>query len=127
MAFSQLPSEMDIREINNNLQEISLTFSRIETLLRLFAQTTLDIQLSSIFTNRDEMVVYELTNGIRSTREIAIVVGKSHNWVADLWKGWGGKNSIVEVSAPRKPYKAKYTLPELAIIRGGRANLNDSN
>ncbi|MBW8011013.1 MAG: hypothetical protein FVQ83_07210 [Chloroflexi bacterium] len=105
-------------EVSKILKELAVIHTRIEKWLRFFAQSELEKRLSNIFSTNEELIIYELTNGKRSSREIAKLVNKSHNWIVDLWKKWEDDNNIVEPIGPRKPYSAKYTLPELAILFG---------
>ncbi|MGB9960289.1 MAG: hypothetical protein ACPLKQ_07210 [Candidatus Bathyarchaeales archaeon] len=94
--------------MSEELKVLKSIESKLDQLLRWTRFAGMQ-QLRTILTQnltRDiEMLIYELSDGERSTREIAALVGiKSHVRVADYWKKWS-KLGIVE---PSGKYPGRY-------------------
>ena len=99
----------------NELNALTLALEDIGNSLRILAQSEFEQRLLSIFSSSEELRVYELSDGERTTREIAELVGHGKDWVSELWQKWASKHDILQQQAPRKPYKAKFSLLELAL------------
>ncbi len=105
------PSDELIRE----LEKLNKTFSRVADLLEFSMDDEIGNALSDIFKNPRERKIYELSDGIHSTRDIGKTIGLDQKGISNLWKKWAVME-IVESTGYLKPYKAKYTLIELAKI-----------
>ena len=78
------------------LKEIVLTLREILKWTRFSGMQQLRNVLLNILKTDTEKAIYELTDGKRSTREIATLVGvKSHATIAAYWKKWS-KTGIVQ-------------------------------
>jgi hypothetical protein len=82
--------------------------------MRLAAQDHLKARLSGLFANAKEMRIYELSNGLRSTRELAELTSDDKSHISALWKKWSDLG-IASSSGPQKPYMANFSLVELAL------------
>lgn len=104
--------EETLAGIGDSLQEISL-------LLRFAVKESLDKELLKLFKNHREAMVYELSNGKRSTRDIEKVTGVSRETVSKLWQKWH-QDGVVESTGAQKPCMAKFSLVEIALLAEGR-------
>lgn len=97
-----------VRTVSEELKTLKSIESKLDQLLRWTRFAGMQ-QLRTILTQnltRDvELLIYELSDGERSTREIAALVGiKSHATVANYWKKWS-KLGIVE---PSEKYPGRF-------------------
>ena len=109
-------------EIVNELRKLNKISSQICEMLQLIFAKELDSILSDLFSSPEEMKIYELSDGIRSTREIGNAIGIGKDKISDYWRKWEIEGIVIS-SGKLKPYKAKYSLIELAQIRK-RKNIN---
>lgn len=105
-------------EILGELKSLNRTHSELISLLTIFAQDEIEKHLSHIFSNSKELLVYKLTDGEKSSASIAELVNVSHTTISRWWQKWDEEYGIVETSGYRNPYRAKYTLVELALLFG---------
>lgn len=106
---------------NQAIHENNNAILRITEYLRLLSQAQLEVRLSRLFDSPKEMRVYELSNGARSTRELAELTNGDKDGISDLWKKWQ-KMGLTTSTGPKKPYKANFTLVELALIQSNKLN-----
>jgi len=97
-----------LKQIKSRLDEILkwTRFAGMQQLKNTIAQNLID-DIS--------LIIYELSDGNSSTREVANVVGKSNVTVANYWKQWN-KLGIVEQSPKyRGRFKRICSLEELGL------------
>ena len=99
---------LELKELNNH-------HSNISTYLQLIAQTEFESRLSKIFSNPEEKKAYELSDGKMTSSDIGKITNQSQIKISRLWQKWDEDLGIVETSGYRNPYKAKYSLIELAL------------
>ncbi|MGA7195127.1 MAG: hypothetical protein WBW94_16010 [Anaerolineales bacterium] len=102
-------------DVARQLEILNKICSRMVELLEFSNHEALENALSGIFANPRDRKIYELSDGSRSTREIGNIIGLDQKGISNLWKKWA-KMDIVESTGHLKPYKAKYTIIELAKI-----------
>jgi hypothetical protein len=103
------------QELNNNHDSLKEN-EQVLDLLRILAYPEIERRLAHVFTSSKEMLVYELTDGERSTRDIELSCGVSKDAVSDMWKKWGN-DGLAQSTGPKRPYKAKYSLAKLALLQ----------
>lgn len=94
--------------MSEELKVLKSIESKLDNILRWIRFAVMQ-QLRSILmqnlTRDIEMLIYELSDGERSTREIAALLGiKSHVTIANYWKKWS-KLGIVE---PSEKYQGRF-------------------
>ena len=99
-----------LNSLNKTQQEISIS-------LKLLARIEVEKRCSSIFKKDFEYLIYQLSDGKRPTTEIAKYVPVSYKTISRLWKKWE-EFGIMETEGSKKPYRAKYSLEELALNFG---------
>ena len=100
----------ELKTLNQNQKEISQT-------LKILARSEIERRLTHIFSNEFELLIYQLSNGENPTTEIAKHVPLSTQTISKLWQKWE-EQEIVETEGYRNPYRAKYSLEQLALIFG---------
>jgi len=105
--------------IINELEKLNRTLSRVADLLEFSIDDEIEKALSNFFTNSRDRKIYELSDGVRSTRDIGKIVALDQKGISNLWKKWA-EMEIVEPTGNLKPYKAKYTIVELAKLKKKR-------
>jgi predicted transcriptional regulator len=86
------------------LKEISATLRELLKWTKFAGMQQLRNVLSQTLKTETEMLVYELSDGTRGTREVATAVRISHTTVASSWKKWN-KVGIVE---PSPTYQGRF-------------------
>ena len=107
--------------LNDLLEELKLlnkTQKDISYSLNILIRSEIETRLKHIFNDGSEILVYQLSDGKRPSSEIAEFLGVSGMTISRLWKKWDDEFGIVETKGYRNPYKAKYTLGELALLFG---------
>lgn len=107
--------------LNELLQEFKIfnqIHKEIDDSLKIMARSEIENRLKNIFTNSDEIRVYELSNGENPTTEIEKHVAISASSISRLWKKWEEEYGIVESEGYHNPYRAKYSLVGLALFFG---------
>jgi|SRR3990172_4874732 len=120
--MSTLDSWIEVDGLSESiLKEIASTLSELLKWSRFAGMQQLRTVLAQNLKTDAEMLVYELSNGSRGTREVAKLAGvKSNATVARYWKKWS-KIGIVE---PSEKFSGRYqricsleevglTVPEL--------------
>ena len=115
------------KEILEELRDLNKSHSELVSVLSLLAQEEIEKRLSHIFTNSAEFLAYKMTNGENSSADIAKLLGVSHTTIANWWNRWEEDFGIVETYGYRNPYKAKYSLVELALRFGEKKETEESN
>lgn|SRR5574341_25381 len=100
-------------ELIRELEKLNGTLSRIADLIEFSMDDEIEYALTDIFANPRDRKIYELSDGVLSTRDIGKIIGLDQKGISNLWKKWA-EIEIVESTGHLKPYKAKYTLIELA-------------
>lgn len=91
------------------LEEIFAELKEIKFWLRISGLPALQRAVSENLKDDEDILVYELSDGNRSTREIASDLKKAgrsiaHVTVANMWQRW----STVGLVAPSKKYKGRF-------------------
>ncbi len=102
-------------QISIELEKLNKTLSRIADLIEFSMDDEIEEALTDFFTNTRDRKIYELSDGIRSSRDIGKIVSLDQKSISNLWKKWE-EIEIVEPTGKLKPYKAKYTIIELVKI-----------
>ena len=96
--------------------EILEELKKHTTWLRLLGiQATRQLIKNSI-TTKTEMLIYELSNGTFTTREIAKKVNVSHATVANYWKKWAALGLVFPSQKYKGRYKRAISLRDLGLI-----------
>lgn len=103
-------------EIEKQLAQILDTHSQSEEWLRISIQPLLEQALNGIFTNHKQIRAYELSDGEKSSREIAQLIGVGQKTISRWWQSWE-KEAIVVQNGKRGQYQKKYSLFELITIK----------
>jgi hypothetical protein len=95
---------------SNLLEQIHNELREIKFWLKLSSLPTLRSILTESLRDDVDKMVYELSDGIRSTREIAQKLKKmekkiSHATVANMWKKW----AITGLVEPSEEYQGRYS------------------
>src|SRR5579859_624910 len=106
-------SPQDVRELSGQLAALVASNDRIETLLRIIADPILLSSLHKYFKNSGQVRAYELSDGIRSTRQIAKMVGVDQKTISTWWRNWKDNYRIVEKAGIRGQFRKRYTFVEL--------------
>ena len=94
---------------------------RAEALLRILVQPLLLAHLPDLFKNAKQLRAYELSDGVRSTRDIASAVGVDQKTISDWWRSWRDDYDIVQKAGPRGQFKACYSILDLLVRFGADA------
>ena len=100
----------ELRTLNQTQKDISHT-------LQVLARTEIESRLWPLFEASDDMFIYQLSDGVKTTADLAKHIGTSKMTISRLWQKWEDLE-IVETEGYRNPYRAKYSLEELALIFG---------
>ena len=116
---------------NENLTEVLTRIERelviISTNLRLLVGEKIKQILEEELNTDKKRQVYELTDGTRSRREIANIVGVSDDTIQGWWDRWVSKGLLRKDPRVGRPYKI-FSLEELGIkvkkrnLKKGRRN-----
>jgi hypothetical protein len=94
--------------MSDELKTLKSIESKLDQLLkwtRFAGMQQLRTILTQNLTKDREMLIYELSDGKRSTREIAALLGiKSHVTVANYWKKW----SVLGIVEPSEKYPGRF-------------------
>ncbi len=74
--------------------------------------------LTDLFKNGRELLAYELSDGVRSTRDIARQLGVDQKTVSNWWRHWHEVSKIVEKAGKRGQFRARYSLSDLLALYG---------
>lgn len=77
--------------------------------------------LEATLLSANERQVYELSNGERTTREIAVEVGVGHNTVARWWRKWRALGICVEATQGRAKHLVRLNDLGIPIEPGNTA------
>ena len=110
------------KNLMDELKKLNETHTSILSTLSLLVQPEIEKRLSHIFTTPGELLAFKLSDGNTSSADIAQQINVSRTTIANWWQKWEENFSIVETSGYRNPYKAKYTLVELALLFGQSVN-----
>lgn len=100
-------SEATGQEITKLLREL-VRWSKFETIPKL--RTILEQNLPG----EKEKMIYELSDGQRSTRDIAKLTGVSHQTIANYWEKWS-KIGIVDTATKEGRYIAICSLQQVGL------------
>ncbi|MHB8086704.1 MAG: hypothetical protein ACYDH2_00495 [Anaerolineaceae bacterium] len=114
MESSQI--EEAIGEISDVVNEMKVSMDTLEKYFELLLENRINQKLKRIFINDKEVLIYQLSNGKRSTRLIGEIMELSHNSVSILWKKWFEQGLMI-IPVNGKSYKAKYKIIDLALSR----------
>ncbi len=109
----------ELHEISQQLAALVASHDRIETLLRIMADPILVSSLHKYFKNSGQVRAYELSDGIRSTRQIAKMVGVDQKTISTWWRNWKDNYRIVEKAGKRGQFRKRYTFVELLGLASG--------
>lgn len=111
-----METEELLNDLLDELKVLNQTQKDISHTLNVLARSGVERRLSHIFEGRDEILVFQLSDGEKTTSEISKHVGVSKMTISRLWQKWEEELDIVETSGYRNPYRAKYSLEELALL-----------
>lgn len=104
-----------IEKISQSLLGIERNLQNIEELLRIIAEPICRKFLSQIFDNPQKLRVYELADGLRSTRDIAKIMGGAQKTVSRWLRDMDEQYQIVEKAGDRGQYRKKYQIMDLLL------------
>lgn len=81
--------------------------------LRLLGIQTLRPLLQQVLVTEKQKLVYEASNGARSTREVGKVAGVHHRTVGDLWRDWAALGIVAGVEGHAGRYQQLVSLSTL--------------
>ncbi len=105
-------NDHELESLLGELKTLNQTQKQIADYLRILAQPEIESHLKPLFASSIEIRAYELTNGKRSTRDIAELVNSNKDTISSLWKKWA-EMGIAESTGNQKPYKARLSLVDL--------------
>lgn len=103
-----------LNELIDELKTLNQTHKLIAGYLRLMVSAEIEKSLKDTFISNEEIRVYELSDGNRTTRDIEDIIGVSRQTVSNLWKKWEALG-LVEDGGNKKPYRARFTVIDLAL------------
>ncbi len=121
-----MENEKLLSDLLEEMKLLNQTQKDISHSLDVLIRSEVETRLTHIFNDGNEILVYQLSDGKRSTSEITKFLDVSRMSISRLWKKWEEELGIVETDGFRKPYKAKYTLEELALLFGKPSKNNSS-
>ena len=89
-------------ELIEEIKKSNKIHSEIKSSLQVLVRSEVDLRLREIFKNEEEMIVYQLSNGINTTSEIEKHVSISSRTISRLWQKWDEELGIVETEGYRK-------------------------
>lgn len=104
----------DFDQMQMRVDELIKIQKEVLNYLDLLLENRINARVSNYFNDEKEKEVYLLTDGLNTTRQIEDACGVNKNSVSSLWKKWYAQG-IVCLIASNKPYKAKFSLIELAL------------
>ncbi len=110
---AQIQEFAKISEQLDALVEIS---RRVEGLLRVMIEPILKTSLSTIFTASKQIRAYELSDGVKSTREIGMMVGVDQKTISNWWRDWEKNYGIVEKHGKRGQFRKRYSFADLVAM-----------
>lgn len=105
------------RRLLDGFEELRALSWEAGLLLRLLGHGKYEKAISKVLPSKDERVVYVLSNGDISYREVAKAAGVPKSKVERWWPEWieRGPGEAIPVQRGGQRCKAKYTLLELAV------------
>ena len=82
--------------------------------LKFIAGNFREVLIRELTEDKDK-IIYELSNGLRTTRQIAKLSGVNHATVANKWKKWHELGIVKEASAWKGRFKHLCSLKEIGI------------
>lgn len=112
-------------ELVERLAALQEACTRIEQWLRILAEPSLAKSLRSIFSDQKQVRAYDLSDGARSTRQIAELIGVGNKTVFSWWHEWE-KRGLAEKAGSRGQYRKRYSLGDLQVLHGQFAEDGDA-
>lgn len=106
-----------LNELLGELKLLNQTQKEISHIFKVLVRGEIEKRLSYIFEGSDEILIYQLSDGEKTTSDLTKYVGVSKMTISRLWQKWE-ELEIVETEGYRNPYRAKYSLEELALFFG---------
>lgn len=106
--------ENTLTTLNDSVFDLQQSVLRIEQYLELLLGNRIKEKIKDLFTNDTEIQVYQLSDGIRTTRQIEEIVKISRSTISVLWKKWSAQG-IMFIPVGNKPYKSKFSMIDLAL------------
>lgn len=105
------------KKLFDGLEELRELSREVVLLLRLLTHATYEKSIFRVLPSKEERVVYVLSDGNTSYREVAKAAGVPKGRVEKWWREWieRGIGEGVPVQGGGQRFKAKYTLLELAV------------
>ncbi len=100
------------------LDRIELRLAEICMWMRFQNRETLGKLLQEVLRSDRDRLIFELTDGVRSSTEIAQVVKVSQPRISQLWNSWKPLGIVVEVPSTRGRCRHICSLTELGIKTG---------
>ena len=108
----------DLHTIALLLGKISASLESIAELQYVSVIPLLLSKLSDIFETPSELRMYMLSDGQRSSREIADLLNVSHTTITNCWARWDESFNIVKQDTKKGSYRRLYSLLDLVSIFG---------
>ena len=96
------------------LGELTQEVKELKSLSRFQIQPLLETILSPIFDNHKQIRAYELTDGVKGSREIGDITGVNFSTITRWWNKWVELGIVVKVG---NQFKKKYSLLDLVTIQ----------
>lgn len=97
------------------LDRIELRLTEICMWMRFQNRETLRELLEQVIRSDRDKLIFELTDGVNSTTEVAKAAKVSQPRISQIWNSWKPLGIIVEVPGTRGKYKHICSLNELGI------------
>ena len=116
----------ELARIAEYLSAVAESNSQIERLLQVLAQPIVLSTLPHVFRNSKQFRAYELSDGVRSTRQIADIIGVDQKTVSTWWRTWEQNFHIIEKTGIRGQFRKRYEVTDL-IARHSRIDAVDGD
>lgn len=98
-----------------SLKEIELRLNEICMWLRFQNRSALKVLLEDVLRSKRDRLVYKLTNGSNSAKEIAQAAGVSQPRISQIWARWKELGIVMELTGVRGRYKHICSPSELGL------------
>jgi hypothetical protein len=110
----KMSEEVVSNEMENELKSVNSSLKEISILMQMIIGPEFFKCLKKYFSSSDEMMVYQFSDGKLTSKDISSRVNVSEKTISNWWLKWASNFGIVETHGYRNPYKAKYSLIQLA-------------
>lgn len=107
--------ETGINQKAASLKQIGLRLDEICMWLRFQNRPALKVLLEDVLRSKRDRLVYKLTNGSNSAKEIAQAAGVSQPRISQIWARWKELGIIMEEAGVQGRYRHICSLSELGL------------